>query len=107
MKKNVRADVDGFQEEGPNSAEKLVSVGNGDCYLAGTVDITLTSTLTAEDENIIAPAILKAVTNILDHLPIAYRVRIDTIDCQCYMGKGPDRERLTEDGDFRSSLLES
>ena len=46
---------------------------------SGNVDITLTSTLTAEDENIIAPAILKAVTSILDHLPIAYRVRIDTI----------------------------
>jgi hypothetical protein len=75
------------------------------------VDITLTSTLTAEDENIIAPAILKAVTSILDHLPIAYRVRIDTIDCQSYMGSGPDRHRLTEDGRFRSSpsmpLLES
>lgn len=75
------------------------------------VDITLTSTLTAEDENIIAPVILKAVTSILDHLPIAYRVRIDTIDCQSYMGSGPDRQRLTEDGRFRPStalpLLES
>ena len=57
----------------------------------GNVDITLTSTLTAEDENIIAPAILRAVTNILDHLPIAYRVRIDTVDCQSAneMGSGP------------------
>ena len=67
------------------------------------VDITLTSTLTAEDENFIAPAVLKAVTNILDHLPIAYRVRIDTIDCQSYMGSGPDRQRLTEEGRFRPS----
>ena len=110
MKKNVRAYVDGFAEDAPNSAEKLSPAGNGDCYLAGNVDITLTSTLTAEDENLLAPAILKAVTSILDHLPIAYRVRIDTIDCQCYMRRGPDRERLTEDGDFRSStqsLLES
>jgi hypothetical protein len=67
------------------------------------VDITLTSTLTAEDENFIAPAILKAVTNILDHLPIAYRVRIDTMDCQSYVGSGPDRHRLTEDGRFRAA----
>ena len=67
------------------------------------VDITLTSTLTAEDESIIAPAILKAVTNILDHLPIAYRVRIDTIDCQSYMASGPDRQRLTDEGRFRPS----
>jgi hypothetical protein len=67
------------------------------------VDITLTSTLTAEDENVIAPAILKAVTNILDHLPIAYRVRIDTVDSQSYQHSGPDRTRLTPDGRFRSS----
>jgi len=71
--------------------------------LRNIVDITLTSTLTAEDENIIAPAILKAVTSILEHLPIAYRVRIDTIDCQSYMGSGPDRQRLTEEGRFRPS----
>ena len=110
MKKNVRTYVDGFAEDAANSAEKPSPAGNGDCYLAGNVDITLTSTLTAEDENLLAPAILKAVTSILDHLPIAYRVRIDTVDCQCYMGRGPDRERLTEDGGFRSStqsLLES
>ena len=67
------------------------------------VDITLTSTLTAEDENVIAPAILQAVTNILDHLPIAYRVRIDTVDSQSYQHSGPDRARLTPDGRFRSS----
>jgi hypothetical protein len=62
------------------------------------VDITLTSTLTAEDENLIAPAILKAVTNILDHLPIAYRVRIDTSDLQCYQHSGPDRTRHPSKG---------
>ena len=63
---------------------KLAQSGN-------VVEITLTSTLTAEDENIIAPAILKAVTNVLDHLPIAYRVRIDTVDMQSYQHSGPDR----------------
>ncbi len=68
------------------------------------VDITLTSTLTAEDENVIAPAILQAVTNVLDHLPIAYRVRIDTVDSQSYQHSGPDRTRLTPDGRFRSSV---
>jgi hypothetical protein len=69
----------------------------------GIVDITLTSTLTAEDENVIAPAILQAVTNILDHLPIAYRVRIDTVDSQSYQHSGPDRARLTREGRFRSA----
>ncbi|HYN10058.1 MAG TPA: hypothetical protein VES67_21920 [Vicinamibacterales bacterium] len=67
------------------------------------MDITLTSTLTAEDENIIAPAILQALTSILDHLPIAYRVRIDTVDSQSYQHSGPDRTRLTPDGRFRSA----
>ena len=66
------------------------------------VDITLTSTLTADDENIIAPAILKAVTGILDHLPIAYRVRIDTMDSQTYQQSGPDRTLLTADGRLRT-----
>lgn len=65
------------------------------------MEITLTSTLTAEDENIIAPAILKAVTNVLDHLPIAYRVRIDTADSQSYQHSGPERGRLTSDGRLR------
>ena len=63
-----------------------------------SVEITLTSTLTAEDENLIAPAILRAVTNILDHLPIAYRVRIDTSDLQCYQQAGPERTRHASSG---------
>jgi hypothetical protein len=62
------------------------------------VEITLTSTLTAEDENLVAPAILKAVTNVLDHLPIAYRVRIDTTDFQSYQQTGPDRTRPAPGG---------
>jgi hypothetical protein len=62
------------------------------------VEITLNSTLTAEDENLIAPAILRAVTNILDHLPIAYRVRIDTSDSQCYQHSGPDRTGHASNG---------
>jgi hypothetical protein len=103
-KKNVGAPVDGH---GQNALE----FGRKTAFARGTplamsrhiVDITLTSTLTAEDESIIAPAILKAVTNILDHLPIAYRVRIDTIDCQSYMASGPDRQRLTDEGRFRPS----
>ena len=66
------------------------------------MEITLTSTLTAEDENIIAPAILRAVTTVLDHLPIAYRVRIDTADSQSYQHSGPDRARLTPEGRLRT-----
>lgn len=42
--------------------------------------IELTSTLTQEDENRLAPAILKALSGLLDMLPIAYMVRVETTD---------------------------
>jgi hypothetical protein len=69
------------------------------------VEITLTSTLTAEDENILAPAILKALTHVLEQLPIAYRIRVDTIDSRCYQQNGPDRARLTPEGRLRTPLF--
>ena len=42
------------------------------------MDIRFVSSLTSEDERLIAPALLKAVAAILDQLPIAYTVRIET-----------------------------
>ena len=42
--------------------------------------IELTSTLTQEDEKRLAPAILKALSGLLDMLPIAYIVRVETTD---------------------------
>lgn len=42
------------------------------------MDIRFISSLTAEDENQLAPALLKAVGPLLDHLPIAYTLRIET-----------------------------
>ena len=42
--------------------------------------IELTSTLTQEDENKLAPAVLKAISGMLDMLPIAYMIRIETTD---------------------------
>ena len=44
------------------------------------VRIELTSTLTQEDENRLAPAVLKALSGVLDMLPIAYMVRVETTD---------------------------
>ena len=44
------------------------------------MQIELTSTLTQEDENRLAPAILKALSGLLDMLPIAYMVRVETTD---------------------------
>ena len=42
--------------------------------------IELTSTLTQEDENRLAPAILKALSGMLDMLPISYIMRLETTD---------------------------
>ena len=56
---------------------------------ADAVDIRFTSTLTSEDENIVAPAILTALASILDLLPIVYMIRIDTVDAHVYQHTGP------------------
>jgi len=53
------------------------------------VNIRFTSSLTDHDENAIAPALLKAVASILDTLPIAYVIRIDTSDSQVYQHSRP------------------
>lgn len=58
------------------------------------MNIRFTSSLTPEDENIVALAILNAVSGVLDLLPIAYTIRIDTSDSQVYQHSGPDRARL-------------
>jgi len=44
------------------------------------VRIELTSTLTQEDEDRLAPALLKALSGLLDMLPIAYIIRVETTD---------------------------
>jgi len=54
-----------------------------------TVNIRFTSSLTDHDENMIAPALLNAVTNLLDMLPIAYVIRIDTSDSNVYQHARP------------------
>jgi len=53
------------------------------------MNIRFTSSLTPEDENAIAPALLAALSNLLDLLPIAYMVRIDTADAKVYQHSGP------------------
>jgi hypothetical protein len=44
------------------------------------VRIEITSTLTQDDENRMAAAVLKALSGLLDMLPIAYMVRVETTD---------------------------
>ena len=48
------------------------------------MDIRFVSSLTGEDENAFAPALLKAIGAILDQLPIAYTVRIETTGSQVF-----------------------
>ena len=57
--------------------------------IGSIVNIRFTSSLTDNDENAIAPALLKAVSSILDALPIAYVIRIDTSDSQVYQHSRP------------------
>lgn len=42
------------------------------------MDIRFVSSLTSEDEKLFAPGLLKAISAILDQLPIAYTIRIET-----------------------------
>ena len=48
------------------------------------MEIRFISSLTAEDEDLFAPAVLKAVSALLDQLPIAYTMRIETTGAQVF-----------------------
>ncbi len=48
------------------------------------MDIRFVSSLTPEDENLFAPALLKAVGALLDQLPIAYTMRIETTGAEVF-----------------------
>ena len=48
------------------------------------MDIRFVSSLTAEDESFFAPALLKAIGALLDQLPIAYTLRIETTGAQVF-----------------------
>ena len=48
------------------------------------MEIRFISTLTAEDENLFAPALLRAFGALLDQLPIVYTIRIETTGAQVF-----------------------
>lgn len=48
------------------------------------MEIRFVSSLTGEDENFFAPALLKAIGALLDQLPIAYTLRIETTGAQVF-----------------------
>jgi hypothetical protein len=53
------------------------------------MNIRFTSSLTPDDENALAPALIDALSRILDVMPIAYMLRIDTSDSKVYQHSGP------------------
>jgi hypothetical protein len=71
------------------------------------VNIRFVSTLTPEDENAMAPAVLKAVATILDLLPIAYMLRIDTADAQVYQHIRQDGQPSSLGGDSMPQTLQA
>jgi hypothetical protein len=76
------------------------------------VHIEVTSTLTQEDENRIAPAVLKLLSGILEMLPVAYMVRIQTTDQQVLEQVNPqlgswDAPTHSPTGDVTRPFIES
>ena len=53
--------------------------------------IRFTSSLTADDESVLGPSILKALTTMLDMFPIAYSIRIDTSGSEVFQHSSPQR----------------
>ena len=58
------------------------------------MNIRFTSSLTSDDENLIAPLIVNTLAGILDLLPLAYMIRIDTVDSRVYQHVGSKDEVL-------------
>ena len=81
------------------------------------MNIRFVSTLTAEDEANFAPALLRAVGSLLDQLPIAYTVRIETSGDQVFQHSHPAadgpyakrcvRYRLSHHGEALAATLKS
>ena len=73
------------------------------------MEIRFISSLTAEDENAFAPALLKAVGAILDQMPIAYTIRIETTGEQVFQHThaAPDERtnRSSDEHPFNGSKL--
>lgn len=56
------------------------------------MDIRFISSLTADDENAFAPALLKAVSAVLDQFPIVYTLRVETTGAQVFQHTHPTFE---------------
>jgi hypothetical protein len=69
--------------------------GRAIAQLPCSMDIRFISSLTPEDESAFAPALLKAVGALLDQLPIAYTLRIETTGAQVFQHTHPAFESAT------------
>lgn len=58
------------------------------------MNIRFISTLTAEDESQLAPALLRAVTALLETMPIAYTLRIETLGAEVFQHTHPSASTL-------------
>jgi hypothetical protein len=56
------------------------------------MEIRFISSLTPDDENAFAPVLLRAVGALLDQLPIAYTLRIETSGTQVYQHTHPSSD---------------
>jgi hypothetical protein len=54
-----------------------------------SVNIRFISTLTAEDENHLAPGVLKVVSALAEMFPIRFAVKLETVDGQTYHAATP------------------
>jgi hypothetical protein len=66
------------------------------------MDIRFVSSLTSEDEELFAPALLKAVAALLDQLPITYTVRIETTGAEVFQ-----HAHTAADEPAKADILES
>lgn len=57
------------------------------------MEIRFISSLTPDDENALAPALLAAVGSVLDRFPLPYTVRIVTSGAQVFQHTHPSCER--------------
>jgi hypothetical protein len=69
---------------------------NNACTCSPAVNIRLTSTLTSDDENKLAPVLLTAFSSILDMVQIAYSIRIETSDSRVFQHMGSRAESVED-----------
>ena len=80
----------------------LVDNGMSIAQIRCNMDIRFVSSLTPEDESTLAPALIRAVGALLDQLPLAYTMRIETTGGQTYQHSNPSLEASSS-----APLLES